>query len=182
MILSVFKDTCANWNYTVHAFMRACICTCVRVRSRNHLSKNSPTSGHHFLTPHLCLKGELYLHKSTSSKQQLCLFLIFFLFLTSSPCFPWYWAPWNLHNFQIKCEWRVYFLRIAWHDGWNPTVNMILEPTASVTVCTLGLHTTFCQKHIHSQSLQKMSVHLSVLTFLMQMEDDWNKYISAATC
>lgn len=30
---------------------------------------------HRFLTPHLSLKGELYLHKTTGSEQQLCLFL-----------------------------------------------------------------------------------------------------------
>lgn len=56
----------------------------------------------------------------------------FSLSLTSSPCFLWYQAPWNLHSFQIKCEWRVCFLRIAWHDGWNPIVNITLELTVSL--------------------------------------------------
>lgn len=56
----------------------------------------------------------------------------FSLFLSSSPSFPWYKAPWNLHNFQIKCEWRIRFLRISWHDGRNPIVNITLEPTISL--------------------------------------------------
>ncbi len=53
------------WLYKLCKVEAACI--------EEHTQQPPPNS----LTSHPPLKGELYLHKSTSSKQQLCLFFVF---------------------------------------------------------------------------------------------------------
>lgn len=117
----------------------ACVVGCgafgfiTHARSRKHLSRNSPTSTASFPDPSPTFWKESFAGIKAPAPSSNSVYSCFFsLSLTSSPCFPWYRAPWNLHSFQIKCEWRVCFLRIAWRDGWNPIVNMTLELTVSL--------------------------------------------------
>lgn len=123
-------------------------------RSRKCLSKNSPTSTASFPDPSPTFWKESFTWIKAPAPSSDSVYSCFFsLSLSSSPCFPWYQDPWNLHSFQIKCEW---ILRIAWHDGWNPTdfgTNSISQAVSWEIFCTFALHTTSSQNLIRSWGL-----------------------------
>lgn len=140
--VSSWRDDMCVFGFKTHA------------RSKKCLSKNSPTSAASFPDPSPSFWKESFTRIKAPARSSNSVYSSSFsLPLSSSPCFPWYQDPWNLHSFQIKCEW---ILRIAWPDGWNPIdfeTNSISQDVSWEISATFALHTTSSQNLIRSWGL-----------------------------